>query len=37
MVPDREIRVKLCAVGYSRFSELAKKFRVLYRLCESNE
>ena len=32
MVPDREIiiRVKLCAVGYSRFSELAKKFRVLY-------
>ncbi|MEM7807765.1 MAG: AAA family ATPase, partial [Planctomycetota bacterium] len=36
MVPDREsiIKVKLCAVGYGHFTELARKFDVLYRLCE---
>ncbi len=36
MVPDREaiIRVKLYAVGYQNFGDLAKKFTVLYSLCE---
>jgi dynein heavy chain len=36
MIPDREIiiKVKLCAVGYQSFPELAHKFTVLYFLCE---
>ena len=28
------MKVKLCSVGYSKFPELARKFNVLYRLCE---
>ena len=38
MVPDREmiIRVKLCSVGYAKFSELAKKFDCLYR-CSTDQ
>lgn len=36
MVPDRMIimKVKLCSVGYSSFTTLAKKFAQLYKLCE---
>eukprot|EP00941_MAST-03F_sp_MAST-3F-sp1_P001388 g1388.t1 len=36
MVPDREIIMKvfLCALGYSQFTMLAKKFFTLYGLCE---
>lgn len=36
MVPDREIiiKVRLCAVGYDSFAELARKFKTLYAVCE---
>jgi len=36
MMPDREIimKVKLASVGYNAIEVLAKKFNVLYRLCE---
>jgi dynein heavy chain len=36
MVPNREniIQVKLASAGYTKYTELAKKFHVLYGLCE---
>jgi len=36
MMPDREIimKVKLASVGYNAIDNLAKKFNILYKLCE---